>query len=287
MIRAIGHAVVTGGASGIGKAIVAALVARGAHVVLADIDAEQAARAASELGATVTSARCDVADHASVESLADLAYARLGRVDAVFANAGVIADGRLVDASPAVVDWLFGVNVRGVWNTASVFARRMEASGQPGHLCLTASEHAFGLQHAGAGLYTASKHAVLGLAEVLRAETGQDVGFSVLCPGLASTSLHRTRRHGPLGEGSPAELAGGDAIMAEGMPAQAVAEAAVKGVLRGDFYIVTHPSAFRAARVRFEELSAAFDAQAPWTPEADRYDVNAVLHRVRTQSSKK
>jgi NAD(P)-dependent dehydrogenase (short-subunit alcohol dehydrogenase family) len=274
------RAVVTGGASGIGRAIAEDLVARGARVVVADVDGARAAKVAAELGPQAMAAPCDVSDHGAVEALADAVEHSLGGVNMVFANAGVNLSGPLVQASPEAFDWVFGVNVRGAWSTASVFARRMMAADRAGRICITASEHALGLQHAGAGVYTASKHAVLGLAEVLRAEAPPALTISVLCPGLVATDLHLTRRLAPLPEPTEGELAMGAAVLARGMESSVVARAAVDGVVRGDFLIVTHPISRPAAEARWREVAEAFATQAPWTEGADQYDVNKVLAAV-------
>jgi NAD(P)-dependent dehydrogenase (short-subunit alcohol dehydrogenase family) len=270
------RAVVTGGASGIGRALVEQLVASGARVVVADIDHERAAAVAEEAGNGAVPLACDVSDHGAVEALSSQAELALGGVDLVFANAGVSLSGPLLGATAREFDWIFGVNVRGVWSTASVFAGRMAQLGQPGHICMTASEHAIGLQHPGAGLYTAGKHAVLGLADVLRAELPGHIGVSCFCPGLVATDIHLSRRHGPLPQASPESLAFAAALMAQGMAPEAVARSALEGVARGDFLIVTHPSSLAAATRRHEELVAAFAEQAPWSADADRYDVNKV-----------
>ncbi len=272
--------VVTGAAAGIGKALAKQLAARGCQVVVADYDLDRATAAAREIGPLAHPVRCDVSEHASVEALAEQAYALLGGVDAVFANAGVSHSGSLIDATPEQLDWVMGVNVRGVWSTASVFARCMIAGGEPGHICITASEHSLGLQHTGGGLYTASKHAALGLGEILRAELPDSLGVSVLCPGLSNTELHLSGRVSPFGPGDPGSVAVGAAVLAQGMSADEVAQGAIAGVERGDFLIVTHAISFRAAERRFAEISAAFAAQAPWSEDGERYDVNRVVAEV-------
>jgi NAD(P)-dependent dehydrogenase (short-subunit alcohol dehydrogenase family) len=270
-------AVVTGGASGIGRALVEELVSRGCKVAIADIDGERAEAVARDIGAHAIWMKTDVGRHESVQELAAFAESGFGRVDLVFANAGVGLGGPLLERKPEELDWIFGVNVRGVWSTVSVFAKQMIRHGHRGRICVTASEHAFGLQHAGAGFYTASKHAVLGLAEVFRAELPESVGVSVFCPGLVATQLHLSRRHSPFPKRDPAREVAAAELMARGMPPREVARATVDGTLRGDFLIVTHPSSIKAAKSRSDEIMAAFAEQAPWSPEADRYDVSLLI----------
>jgi NAD(P)-dependent dehydrogenase (short-subunit alcohol dehydrogenase family) len=271
------RAVVTGGASGIGRALAHELVQRGYRVILADIDGARAEAVAAELGPQAVGTTCDVSNHRSVRSLAAYAEQELQRVDLVFANAGVSLGGPLIEATPAEFDWIFDINVRGVWSTVAVFAQQMIRRGYPGRICVTASEHALGMQHPGAGFYTATKQAVLGLADVFRAELPPSVSISAFCPGLVSTEIHLSRRRSPRPPIDPAREAFAGEIMARGMPARQAALAAVEGVLRGDFFIVTHPSSRTAAEARFADITAAFESQTAGPPETDPYDVRAAI----------
>ena len=269
------NAVVTGAASGIGLALAEELVARGAQVLMADIAEGALAREAARLGAAFRV--CDIADPAAVEQMARNARDLFGTVDLAFANAGTIVNGALADASPAEFDFVYAVNVRGAWNTMAAFARIMREQQQGGRICVTASEHSLGLQHGGAGFYTASKHAVLGLAEVFRAELPAEVRISAFCPGLVTTNLADAIRPTSLTQPSDKQRAFGRAVQAQGMSAADAARAALDGVARGDFYIVTHANAYLAAKRRFEEIDAAFAAQAPVGEDVDRYDVNRIV----------
>jgi NAD(P)-dependent dehydrogenase (short-subunit alcohol dehydrogenase family) len=271
------RAVVTGGASGIGRALAYELVQRGYRVILADIDGAKAEAAAAELGPQAVGTMCDVRNHNSVRSLATYAEQELGAVDLVFANAGVSLGGPLIEATPAEFDWIFGINVRGAWSTVAVFAQQMIMRGHRGRICVTASEHALGLQHPGAGFYTATKQALLGLTDIFRAELPPTVSISAFCPGLVSTEIHLSRRRGPRPPIDPAREAFAGEIMARGMPAREAAVAAVEGALRGDFLIVTHPGSRTAAETRFADITAAFERQAPGPPESDPYDVRAAI----------
>lgn len=272
----------TGAASGIGRAIAAELGARGARVLLADVNAPLLEEAAAEIGQDALWQVCDVADHAAVEALGERAKAEMGGVDLVFANAGVIAGGPLLKMKPAEVDWILGVNLRGAWSTLAVFGAMMAAQPEGGRLCVTGSEHSFGLQHAGAGIYTASKHGALGLAEVMRAELPANVTVSVLCPGLVASGLGRGPR--PAGIAPP----GGNpdftaAMQARAMPAEPVAKQAIDGTLAGEFLIVTHPHAVKAAERRHREVEAAFAAQAPYSEDSERYNVVRVMAEVSAE----
>lgn len=276
------RAVVTGGASGIGRAIACELASRGARVIISDVNDAGLAETLAKLGSACSSFHCDVSDHAQVERLAAFTTETLGGCDLLFANAGVIAAGRYTKMTIAEVDWILGANVRGVWSTTSVFARMMEHQSEGGRICFTGSEHSLGFQHANAAVYTASKHAVLGLAEVLRAEAPENLSISIFCPGLVGTALGG----GPRPDGLPAQQRNLDMsarIQAKGMPVEEAARDAVDGTLRGDFYVVTHSHTIRAAERRVLEMEAAFAAQAPWERNGDRFEVNSVIAAVAAE----
>jgi NAD(P)-dependent dehydrogenase (short-subunit alcohol dehydrogenase family) len=276
------RAVVTGGASGIGRAIACELASRGARVIISDVNDAGLAETLAKLGSACSSFHCDVSDHAQVERLVAFTTETLGGCDLLFANAGVIAAGRYTKMTVAEVDWILGANVRGVWSTTSIFAHMMEQQTTGGRICFTGSEHSLGFQHANAAVYTASKHAVLGLAEVLRAEAPENLSVSIFCPGLVGTALGGS----PRPDGLPAQqrnLEMSARIQAKGMPVEEAARDAVDGTLRGDFYVVTHSHTVRAAERRVLEMEAAFAAQAPWERNGDRYEVNSVIAAVAAE----
>ena len=274
-------AVVTGGASGIGRAIAEELIRRKCKVAIADFDGERAKTLAKELGANAIGVRCDVSDHQSVEALRTQAEEAFGPLDLVFANAGVMPNGPLLHATPEQFDWVFGINVRGAWSTATVFARRMRETGRNGWICITSSEHALGLQHLNAGIYTASKQAVLGMAEVLQGELPKHIGVSGLCPGLTATELAQPKEFSPLPRKKEGEIAFGNAVMARGMSPATVARAAVSGVERGDFLIVTHSTSFPPAKARYDRIVEAF--AKPLSEDAGNYDVQRTIAEVAAE----
>ena len=180
--------IVTGAASGIGRAIAAELVARGSHVVVADLDADGAARAAAELGPLASAATLDVADAAAVTALVRQVVDEHGRLDVMVNNAGVAIGGLLEELDERHWAKALDVNLRGVVNGVTAAYRVMRAQGS-GHILNTAS--LAGLIPAPAMLpYTTTKHAVVGLSTALRAEAAsQGVQVSVLCPGFVDTPL--------------------------------------------------------------------------------------------------
>jgi NAD(P)-dependent dehydrogenase (short-subunit alcohol dehydrogenase family) len=273
-------AVVTGGASGIGRAIGLALAEKGAHVVVADVE-ESRARQIAERGVRAIAAPCDVTKEDSVEALAECAWNEFGGVDLLFNNAGVSAGSWLLDSSSKDLEWLFAVNVFGVWYGCKSFGRRFRDRGTPAWIVNTGSEHSLGLPHIQAGFYTATKHAVLGLSDVLRSELPPHVGVSILCPGVVKTDFWNASRNRPAKLGGPCEPAAEiKAIMDRGKDALEIGRQAVAGVERGDFYIVTHPHARRYAEKRYSEVLEAFDAQAPYREGEERFDVTTIALEV-------
>ena len=273
-------AVVTGGATGIGRAIGATLADRGTHVVIADLNADAADRTAAEIasrGVKTMGVAFDAADESSVEALAETAWGEFGHVDLLFNNAGVSGGTLLLDSNAADMKWLFSVNVFGVWYGCKSFGRRFVKQGTPAWICNTGSEHSLGRPHLQAGFYNATKHAVLGLSDVLRGELPDHVGVSILCPGVVETDFWQssTRRHEEFGgPADPEPLLEG--IMSKGIDAAEVGRRCVEGVERGDFYIVTHSHTRGYVDARHEEISAAFDSQAPRTDGDEKYDVTAI-----------
>jgi NAD(P)-dependent dehydrogenase (short-subunit alcohol dehydrogenase family) len=273
-------AVVTGGASGIGAALAEAIVSDGGRVVVADINSDAAEAHAAKLGDAARAIPCNVADVAGVEAMATEAWDWLGGVDLVFANAGISVARPLLKASEAEFDVTLDVNLKGVWATAKAFATRMMDAGRDGHLCLTASEHALGLQHPGNGFYTASKHGVLALGDVFRAELPDGIGVSVLCPGLTATHMPDTS---PAATGMSADERRSDmarAVMAEGKPPSEVARHTLDEIARGTFLIVPEASAWLAAEKRADEVKDEFTRQAPMGPDAMKYHVGTVVERL-------
>jgi NAD(P)-dependent dehydrogenase (short-subunit alcohol dehydrogenase family) len=279
--------VVTGGASGIGLGISRAFATEGATVVIADIEAAAAAAGAAQLpeGHGYAMA-CDVTDRASVEGLAEHAWSTFGHVDVIVNNAGVFPPrSPLIDADEADIRWVLEVNIVGVWHGCSVFGKRLLEQGTPANILNTGSENSFGVPHTHAGAYTASKHAVLGLSDVLRRELPEFVKVSILCPGMVPSRLGQAVRNRPERFGGPLDVSGGGNVPAAiGMSADEVGRRAVDGVAAGEFYIVTHPPVREIADERYEEVSSAFERQAPRFDGDELMDTRALLRHAGRQS---
>lgn len=235
-------AVITGGASGIGLGIAKALGARGARIILADIEIERAEAAASEIGAAAIAMPVDHADEASIAALADRAFAHLGRIDAVFANAGVGAGGPIYLTPQRNIDWVLSVNLMGPLWLSRAFVPRLIAQDTPSRFIVTGSEHSLGLPSRGgqASIYTISKHAVLGFAETLRRDlAGTPVRASIICPAVVTTDIWnpgRTRH----------ERFGGPRVMTErpagqvGLDPEIAGQRILDGLAADEFYLFTH-----------------------------------------------
>ncbi|WP_405752967.1 SDR family oxidoreductase [Streptomyces sp. NBC_01411] len=189
---------VTGAASGIGRATAFAFAESGARVVAVDRDAEGAARTA-EMSRLIGSPDAwgeavDVSDEQAMEKLAEKVAAEYGTVDILVNNAGIGLSGSFLDTTSE--DWkqVLDVNLWGVIHGCRLFGKQMADRGQGGHIVNTASAAAYQPSKA-LPAYSTSKAAVLMLSECLRAElAGQDIGVTAICPGLVNTNITSTAR---------------------------------------------------------------------------------------------
>jgi NAD(P)-dependent dehydrogenase (short-subunit alcohol dehydrogenase family) len=195
-------AVVTGAASGIGRALCERFASEGMCVVMADVEAGPLVEAAASLeaaGHTVKAVPTDVSQADSVSALAESTLDAFGSVDVLCNNAGVFAGGLSWEAPPADYEWVFGVNVWGVVNGLRAFVPRMLAQGSEGHIVITASMAALTTAPF-SGPYNMSKAAVFSLSETLYLEMqarGGQIGVSVVCPELVDTAIARADRNRP------------------------------------------------------------------------------------------
>jgi NAD(P)-dependent dehydrogenase (short-subunit alcohol dehydrogenase family) len=257
-------AVITGGAGGIGMAMASAFAARGAKLVLADLD-ESALRGAveklRESGATAIGVRTDVTQLESVEALAATTRAEFGAVHIVCNNAGVATFGEMHRASHR--DWVYTMNVNfwGVVHGIETFVPLIVEQGQGGHIVNTASMAGLvGMRWL--GIYSASKFAVVGLTEAMFRELGPlGIGVSVLCPMIVDTQINENSARM-----RPADLRNAEempvppsAAMAGGtIAAEEVGRRVVRAIDRGDLYILTHPEQRTILRRRAGKLDAMF-----------------------------
>jgi len=190
-------AVITGGASGIGRAAALALAHRGADIVLADIHVERLAAVRQEiaqLGRRVLAIRCDVSRDEDVVRLAERTEAEMGPAGVVMNNAGVVLRGALEEIGLDDWRWCFGINVFGVIRGIHAFLPRM-IERRHGWIVNTGSVAGLVALTGEGAPYVASKFAVVGLSEALALYCNQfGVGVSLLCPGGVNTNLAETGR---------------------------------------------------------------------------------------------
>ena len=187
-------ALITGGASGIGRALGFSLAAQGAHVVLVDIRHEEldsACKAITAQGGQVRGLTLDVTDRAAFYAVVEDILTTEGPIDYLFNNAGVCLFGEAHEMNAAQWDRLIAVNIRGVVHGVEAVYPRMVARGS-GHIVNIAS--AVGLVPFPSGVaYSMTKHAVVGLSESLRGEGAlHGVRVTVACPGVIDTDLKNT-----------------------------------------------------------------------------------------------
>ncbi len=257
-------AVVTGGASGIGKAVAARAAAEGMKIVVADIEEgplKEAEADISSSGADVLGVVADVSDAASVRELRDRALDRFGAVHLVHNNAGIGLGGPIWEVSEQDWRWILGVNLWGVVHGIATFVPLFIEQGE-GHVVNTAS--IAGLTTAPfLGPYNATKQAVVAISETLFKDlqaVGAPVGVSVLCPGFVQTRIAESDRNRPPWAPdrevvAAADLRGAIQSMVDGgIPAAAVADQVIDAVRSDTFYILTHPELTQAIETRFGDI---------------------------------
>lgn len=260
--------VITGAASGIGRAMALAFAAEGMNVVVADIEQAPADAVAGEVRATGVGAiavRTDVADRRSVGALADRAYAEFGAVHLLCNNAGVVSFRTVQQTKDSDWDWVLAVNLHGVVYGLQAFLPRLLAQGGEAHIVNTASiAGLIPVELFGHVSYTTSKYAVVGLSESMRLELAADnIGVSVLCPGGVRTRLGDAGRNRPavFGGAEPPRPGLGDGVLA-GMDPADVARMVVRGVVDNRLYILTHPGTKAGVEARFRAILDAYGERA-------------------------
>jgi NAD(P)-dependent dehydrogenase (short-subunit alcohol dehydrogenase family) len=253
-------AVVTGAASGIGAGIARALAARGAKLVLADIEEAPTRALADALPTQAIAIRCDVSDPSAVEDLAERAYASFGSVHLLCNNAGVCQGGKIWEMRDEDWRWLMGVNFGGIVNGCRSFVPRLIAQQETAHVVNTASIGGF-VTGGELGMYSVSKYAVVSYSEALAQELApHGIGVSVLCPGWTDTRLGDSARNRPEHLGNAAAKM--DPIlpgMAAGMAPDEVGRHLVRGLEENALYIFTHRDLAPVVSHRFDQVLAALD----------------------------
>jgi NAD(P)-dependent dehydrogenase (short-subunit alcohol dehydrogenase family) len=265
-------AVITGAASGIGRALAERLARERMRLVLADIDGRALREVARRLPGAMA-IRADVSRLPEVESLAAKAYARFGAVHLLCNNAGVAEYGAVWEVPIRRWRRVVGANLWGAVHGCLAFVPRMIAQKESAHIVNTASMAGL-VTPPLAGAYSVTKHAVVALSETLHhdlRERGSAVGVSVLCPAYVPTGIADSERNRPAGfEPTPKskEMLAREqmlkkAVSSGRLSAEEVAKAVVQAVKEERFYVLTHPRIKGAIRARMEDI---LEERAPRNP---------------------
>lgn len=272
-------AFITGGASGLGLATAKALAAKGASIILADVDSIGVEAAAEELRERQIRALGLTLDVTSEASWAEAgARAReFGSVSILFSNAGVGGgSGPFEEYDTEVWRWNYAVNAHAHLYACRTFLADMKASGEPAHLVITSSMVAL-VPPPISVAYISSKYATLGIAQALRNELAPtSVGISVLMPGMSATRIVETTR-----ELRPVEVEVGKAaatsqamqgVLAGGMNPEKIGERVVQAIENNDYWIFTHPEWKQMAELVTADMLASFGPSADPSYKGDDID---------------
>ncbi|UOD29143.1 SDR family oxidoreductase [Massilia violaceinigra] len=276
-------AVITGGASGLGREFAKRAAGLGMKLVLADVQQDALDATQAELegeGAQVLAMICDVRKGEQVQALADATMARYGAVHLVFNNAGVGSGGLIWENSEADWEWVLGVNLWGVIHGVRIFTKLMLecAKDDPqyeGHIVNTASMA--GLLNAPTmGVYNVSKHAVVSLSETLYQDlqlVEAPIGASVLCPYFVPTGISQSHRNrpedvkmtgGPTASQKAAQAMTVKAVESGKVSAGDVAQITFDAIRDGQFYIYSHPGALGNVGERMDEIVKGINPGDPY-----------------------
>ncbi|MBI3526574.1 MAG: SDR family oxidoreductase [Betaproteobacteria bacterium] len=261
-------AVVTGGASGLGRAMALRFAREGMKIVLADVEKDALSRTEKEFkgsGYPVLAVRTDVSKGSEVEALADKTFKTFGGVHVLCNNAGVAPGGTIWEQSEKDWEWTLGVNVWGVIHGIRVFVPRMIEQNVEGHVVNTASVAGL-LSPPGMGMYCVSKHSVVTLTECLHhdlIEFGAKLKASVLCPAFVPTGISDSERNRPDAlrdekEKSQADLQREEqlrhAVKSGRISAEQVADLVFQSIETDKFYILPHQKIKPAIEMRMQDI---------------------------------
>lgn len=248
---------ITGGGGGIGGGMAQAFAERGAKLVLADIDRDFAEAKAAELGNDAIALGLDVASLQSWADAREAVQQRFGAVDILCNNAGVSTPRQPLDEmTPEAFARVISINVTGVYNGVATFVPGMRARCS-GHVVNTSSINGL-VAHQGLAAYSASKFAITGLSDALRAELAPfGIGVSTLLPGLTRSRMSLSREAGADTHEIPRDI-----LEANMMDPLWIGRAVVKAIEANSPYIISHPGYLPAVIDQFERIKSAFGEPA-------------------------
>ena len=278
-------AVVTGAASGIGRALAEAFAAAGSAVVVADLDAAEAEVVAAGIraaGGDAHAVHVDVTDASAVDRLAATTLERFGRVDVLCNNAGVSTFNMIRDQTLDDWRWVFDVNLWGVVHGVHSFLPILRDQGTPAHIVNTASIAGLLSGVAFIGPYSATKVAVVSISETLVQELAIEqlpIGVSVLCPSSVDTRVMESERGRPAERGSETRTELAESVRLSirdsftgptGLTPAQVAARVLTSIRAGQFWIITHPGEGPAVEARVAGMLDSFpEADSPSTCRRD------------------
>ena len=258
--------VITGAASGIGKALAEKFAKEKMQVVLADIEEEALEKTVENLRQyqhRVIGIKTDVLVEESIKELFAKATEEYGNIHILCNNAGIGANSgtkAIWEIDKNDWDWVMGVNYQAVLHGLQTFIPHMLEHGEEGHVVTTVS--LAGLMP-GAGTYGVSKHAVMALTEALSRDLvarGAKINASVLCPGFVNTNIDNSERNRPnhLGKSEEVEAPVGAEIMSamlrQGKKPEEIADIVYEAIKENIFYILSHPAWDDSLRSHFENI---------------------------------
>lgn len=261
-------AIVTGGASGIGRALAHKFTAEGMRVMITDVAEEPLAAVGAELAElhgsdNVATALADVRDSQAMDDLAVATFHRFGAAHVVCNNAGVAIGGLTWTVPPAYWRWIVDVNLLGVANGIRSFVPRLIEQGE-GHIVNVASVAGL-ITGPAMAPYFATKHAVVALSESLHHDLqliGSTVGVSVVCPGWVKTRIAEFSRNRPADLAPADGVNGGDVAayiqgkVEGGIDPGDVADKVLEAVVERRFWVLTHEDSLPSAKRRWAAIEA-------------------------------
>ena len=262
--------VITGAANGIGKELARQFAAKGARLSLADIDAENLALVEKNLksqGVQVIANTFDVSNYQAMEAFSQTTFNAYGTIDLFFNNAGVMPPGNILEEPMLDWDWSYNVNVKGLVHGIKAFVPAMIKQDKECYILNTASIAGM-LTPDISPVYVATKHAALGLSEVLNLQlirAGVKVKSYVICPAFVLTDLHHCFNHRPaelFNADDPyyhtpdwkGRMAMTDQLVLTGIPVETAVERIIEEFEKDHFYIFTHPEFMPLVEAKFQAI---------------------------------